>query len=200
MKKKKSPAKRILNGIGTIGVVLIVILTILLVGTRLFGIYPYVVLSGSMEPTYHTGSLIYDKQVDPFELEAGDVITFMLDEDTLATHRIVEVVPDPEDPSTIRFVTKGDANDFIDGGMVHYKNVVGSPIFTIPYLGYLANFVQNPPGLYIAIVFCAILVLLAFLPDLFDEDDKKSKKKKGKKHKAHDKDVAAMWRYKEGEK
>jgi len=198
MKKKKSPAKRILNGIGTIGVVFIVVLTILLVGTRLFGIYPYVVLSGSMEPTYHTGSLIYDKQVDPYELEAGDVITFMLDEDTLATHRIVKVVPDPEDPSTIRFVTKGDANEFIDGSMVHYKNVVGSPIFTIPYLGYLANFVQNPPGLYIAIVFCALIVLLAFLPDLFDEE--KPKKKKGKKHKARDEDVAAMWRYKEGEK
>ena len=178
-KKEKSTAKRILNGIGTIGVVLVVVLTILLVGTRIVGIMPYTVLSGSMEPTYHTGSLIYVKTVDPFELEAGDVITFMLDEDTLATHRIVEVVPDPEDASTIRFVTKGDANEFIDGSMVHYKNVVGTPIFTIPYLGYLANFVQNPPGLYIAIAFCAFLVLLAFLPDLFDEE--KPKKKKGKK-------------------
>jgi len=110
--------------IGTIGVVLIVVLTILLVGSRLFGIYPYTVLSGSMEPTYHTGSLIYVKTVDPFELEAGAVITFMLDEDTLATHRIVEVVPDPEDASTIRFVTKGDAYEFERGepaAMTSYK-------------------------------------------------------------------------------
>lgn len=191
--KKGSAGKRILNTIGTVGVILIVVITILLVGTRVFGIMPYTVLSGSMEPTYHTGSLIYVKNVDPFELEAGDVITFMLDEDTLATHRIVEVVPDEGDPSTIRFVTKGDANEFVDGSMVHYKNVVGTPIFTIPYLGYLANFVQNPPGLYIAIAFCAFLVLLAFLPDLFDEEKGKEKtRKKDRKGSRKDEDADSV--------
>ena len=183
-KPHKSGANKILNTIGTIGVIIIVVITILLVGTRLVNIYPYTVLSGSMEPTYHTGSLIYVKQVDPFQLQSGDVITFMLDEDTLATHRIVEVVPDDEDPSTIRFRTKGDANEFIDGSLVHYKNVVGTPIFTIPYLGYLANFVQNPPGIYVAIAFCAFLVLLAFLPDLFDEEKPKKQDKKRKREEA----------------
>ena len=173
MSKKHSKGKRILNTAGIIVVVIVVILTLLLAGTRLFGIYPYTVLSGSMEPVYHTGSLIYVKKVDPFQLQSGDVITFMLDEDTLATHRIVEVVPDENDPTVIRFMTKGDANTVVDGSLVHYKNVVGTPIFSIPGLGYFANFVQNPPGLYIAIAFCAFLVLLAFLPDLFDEDKKK---------------------------
>ena len=181
-RKQKSKGKKILNAIGTVGVIIVLVLTILLVGVRLIGLHPYTVISGSMEPTYHTGSLIYVKAVDPFELKSGDVITFMLDEETLATHRIVEVVPDAEDPSTVRFVTKGDANDFEDGSMVHYKNVVGTPIFTIPYLGYLATFVQNPPGLYVAIAFCAFLVLLAFLPDLFEED--KNKNAKGRKRDA----------------
>lgn len=185
-RKQKSKGKKILNAIGTVGVIIVLILTILLVGVRLIGLHSYTVLSGSMEPTYHTGSLIYVKSVDPFELKSGDVITFMLDEETLATHRIVEVVPDAEDPSTVRFVTKGDANDFEDGSMVHYKNVVGTPIFTIPYLGYLATFVQNPPGLYVAIAFCAFLVLLAFLPDLFEED--KNKNAKGRKRDAEDTD------------
>lgn len=185
-RKQKSKGKKILNAIGTVGVIIVLILTILLVGVRLIGLHPYTVLSGSMEPTYHTGSLIYVKSVDPFELKSGDVITFMLDEETLATHRIVEVVPDAEDQSTVRFVTKGDANDFEDGSMVHYKNVVGTPIFTIPYLGYLATFVQNPPGLYVAIAFCAFLVLLAFLPDLFEED--KNKNAKGRKRDAEDTD------------
>ena len=180
-KKKASKGKRIINAIATAAVVLVVILTVMLAGTRLFGIYPYTVLSGSMEPTYHTGSLIYVKDVDPFQLQSGDVITFMLDEDTLATHRIVQVVPDENDPTVVRFMTKGDANDVIDGSLVHYKNVVGTPIFSIPYLGYFANFVQNPPGLYIAIAFCAFLVLLAFLPDLFEEDDNKKKRKPEKK-------------------
>ena len=179
--------KKLWNTVTTILVTVVILLAIMLVGIRLIGINVYAVLSGSMEPTYHTGSVIYVKNVDPFELENGDVITFMLDEDTLATHRIVDIIPDEEDPSTIRFQTKGDANEAVDGSLVHYKNVVGTPIFTIPYLGYIANFIQNPPGTYYAIAFVVILLLLAFIPDLFDENKEKdksteSKTKKKKKH------------------
>jgi len=96
----------------------------------------------------------------------------------VATHRIVEVVPDEKDSSVVRFCTKGDANDAEDGSLVHYKNVIGSPVFTIPYLGYVANYIQNPPGTYIAISAGAILILLVFLPDLFGSDDEKKQKKK----------------------
>jgi len=179
--------KKLWNIVTTTLVTVVILLAVLLVGIRLVGINVYAVLSGSMEPTYHTGSVIYVKNVDPFELENGDVITFMLDEDTLATHRIVDIIPDEEDPSTIRFQTKGDANEAVDGSLVHYKNVVGTPIFTIPYLGYIANFIQNPPGTYYAIVFVVILLLLAFIPDLFDDNKEKDqsaepKTKKKKKH------------------
>ena len=150
-------------------------------GVRLFGLQVYTVLSGSMEPAYHTGSLIYVKEVDYTELEAGDVITFMLNEDTVATHRIVGVVPDDEDASVLRFRTKGDANDAEDGTLVHYRNIIGSPVFTIPYLGYVANMIQNPPGTYIAISLGAILLILVFLPDLlFSDQDEQTGKKKGR--------------------
>ena len=152
-----------------------VIVALLLVGARLTGLQVFTVLSGSMEPAYHVGSLIYVKDVDPFELESGDVITFMLDENTVATHRIVEVVPDEEDDSVVRFRTKGDANENVDGSLVHYKNVIGSPVFTIPYLGYAVSYIQNPPGTYVAISAGAILLLLVFLPDLFGDDKKKKK-------------------------
>ena len=147
-------------------VVLAVLLALLLVGARLIGLQVFTVLSGSMEPTYHTGSLIYVKKVDATKLSEGTVITFMLDEDTIATHRIVGVVPDEEDPSVIRYRTKGDANESEDGGLVHYKNVVGTPVFTIPKLGYLANYIQHPPGTYVAISAGALILLLMFLPEL----------------------------------
>ena len=135
-----------------------------------------------MEPTYHVGSLIYVKDVDTDELKAGDVITYMLDEDTIVTHRIADVIPDETDPSIIRFQTKGDANDSVDGSLVHYKNVIGTPVFSIPKLGYLANYIQKPPGRYIAISAGAIILLLVFLPDLFSDDDKSEKKKKKQKN------------------
>ena len=177
--------KKLWNAITTVLVILVVIGALLLVGVRLIGFNVFTVLSGSMEPTYHTGSVIYVKDVDYRELEPGDVITFMLSEDTVATHRIVEVIPDEEDPTVLRYRTKGDANEAEDGGLVHYKNVIGTPVFTIPYLGYVAAYIQQPPGMYVAISCGALLIMLTFLPDLFEkeEEPKESKKKSKKKRK-----------------
>ena len=168
--------KKVWDIFTTILVAAVAILAILLVGVRLFGLQVFTVLSGSMEPTYHTGSLIYVKSVDYRELEAGDVITFMLDEDTVATHRIVEVVPDEDQPDVLRYMTKGDANDAVDGSLVHYRNVIGTPVFSIPKMGYFANFIQEPPGTYVAISAGAIILILVFIPDLFDDGDKNKKK------------------------
>ena len=170
--------KKIWNVISTVLVALVVLLALLLVGARVVGLHVFTVLSGSMEPIYHTGSLIYVKEVDPYTIEVGQPITFMLDENTVATHRVVGIVPDEEDPTVIRFCTKGDANEAEDGGLVHYKNVIGTPIFSIPYLGYVADYIQHPPGMYIAISAGAVLLLLVFIPDIF-ADEKGKKKKPG---------------------
>lgn len=91
--------KKIWNVISSILVAVVVLLALLLVGARIVGLQVFTVLSGSMEPTYHTGSLIYVKKVDPYTIEVGQPITFMLDESTIATHRVVGIVPDEEDPS-----------------------------------------------------------------------------------------------------
>ncbi len=168
--------KKIWDIITTVLVGIVVLLAVLLVGARVIGLQVFTVLSGSMEPAYHTGSLIYVKEVDAFDLEMGDVITFMLNEDTVATHRIVEVVPDETDSSVIRFRTKGDANNVEDGSLVHYKNVIGTPVFTIPYLGYVASYIQKPPGMYVAIAVGAFILMLSFIPDLFAKEEEEKDK------------------------
>ncbi len=167
--------------VSSVLVALVVILALLLVGARLVGLQVFTVLSGSMEPTYHTGSLIYVKKVDPYTITEGTPITFMLDENTIATHRVVGIVPDEDDPTVIRFRTKGDANEAEDGSLVHYKNVIGTPIFSIPYLGYAADYIQHPPGMYIAISAGALLLLLMFIPDIFADDGKSKKAGRRKK-------------------
>lgn len=158
--------KKTANILSTLAVILALVLVLLLVAPRVFGMHVFTVLSGSMEPVYPVGSMIYVKSVDPFQLNEGDVISFLLDEDTVATHRIVGIVADDEDESVIRFRTKGDANDAEDGSLVHCRNVVGTPIFTIPKLGYFADYIQHPPGMYIAISAAAIVLLILLLPDL----------------------------------
>ena len=183
--------KKIWNAVTTVLVALVVLVAIALGGVRLIGLTPYTVLSGSMEPTYHVGSLIYVKKVDYTQLQPGDVITFMISEDTLATHRIVEVVPDETDPWVLRYRTQGDSNEAADGGLVHYKNIVGTPIFTIPKMGYFASWVQNPPGTYIAITVGVVLLILLFLPDLLRMADESDKKAAAKKQAKEDSEPAA---------
>lgn len=70
--------RKIWDGITTILVVMVVLLAIALVGVRVVGLQVYTVLSGSMEPAYPTGSVIYVKEVDYKTLEVGDPITFMV--------------------------------------------------------------------------------------------------------------------------
>lgn len=173
-----SRALNLINKVTTVLILILVLLATLLVGGKLFGYQTYTVLSGSMEPAYPVGSLIYVKSVKLEEVAAGDVITFMVNEETVATHRVVEIVPDEENPEVLRFRTKGDANTAEDGALVHYRNVIGTPILTIPYLGFFAEYIQNTPGRYMAISAGAVLLLLLFLPDLLGEEDKKSKEKK----------------------
>lgn len=173
--------KKTLNIISNVLVVLLIALTLVLGGAWLAGLRTYTVLSGSMEPTYHTGSILYVKKIAAEDIQAGTVITFMLNEDTVVTHRVVEVVPDEEDPTVLRFRTKGDANDAEDGTLVHYKNVVGTPVFTIPYLGYFSNWITHAPGKYIAITAAVVFLILLFLPDMLkkaDEADKKAAERK----------------------
>lgn len=131
------------------------------------------VLSGSMEPTYHTGSMLYLKQVDPEEIQVGDPITFELNDKTNGTHRVVEI-----DREKRVFITKGDNNDNVDGKPVSFDSLKGKPIFNIPYLGYFADFVTNPPGRYVAIAVGCVIFLMLFIPDLLfpsPEDQEKMK-------------------------
>lgn len=154
-------------------VIVMVLVAALLAGARLVGLQVYTVISGSMEPNYHLGSIIYVQKIEPTELKERDVITFMLSENTVATHRIIEIVPDENDPTVLRFRTKGDANQIEDSNLVHHKNVLGKVVGTIPYLGYVSDFVQHPPGTYITLGAAAIMILAVFLPDILMPEKKK---------------------------
>ena len=172
--------KKVWSIFSTVVVVLMVLCAVFLMGSRLLGFNCYTVISGSMEPTYSVGDLLYVKKVDPADIKVGDPITFVLNEDlVVATHRVVEV-----DTEHNRFYTKGDANEIPDSRPVLFQNVKGVPQFAIPKMGYVSDFVQNPPGMYISIVVGGVLILLVFLPDLIAK-----KKKEGEETDAPAADV-----------
>ena len=164
--------KNIWNVISTAILAVFVVFAIALVGVRLFGVDVYTVLSGSMEPTYKTGSVIWVKTCEPEDVQVGDPITFVLDEDlTVATHRVVAI-----DEVEGEFTTKGDANEDIDGAPVLFENLIGKPVFTVPAMGYFVNWIQNPPGTYMAISIGAVVFILMLLPSIFGKDEGESPK------------------------
>ena len=104
----------------------------------------------------------------------GDAITFVMNESlVVATHRVVEI-----DLQNQCFITKGDANQFADAAPVHFNNLIGVPRFRIPLLGYVSNFVQHPPGSYITVGFCLVLLAAVFLPDLLFKEDEQEEQVK----------------------
>ena len=164
----KSTFKKIWNIVSTILVVFMVLCAVFLMGSRLIGYQCYTVISGSMEPKYRVGDLLYVKAVNIEDIKAGDDITFILNEDlVVATHQVVRV-----DAEKQHFYTKGLANETEDSEPVHFNNVIGVPQFSIPKLGYVSDFVQNPPGTYITIGVGIVLILIVFLPDLFGKKKK----------------------------
>lgn len=140
------------------------LLTLVLVGTKLLGYELLTIDSGSMEPHFPIDSLILVKHVDPATLKENDVITFAIDENgTLVTHRIMAAKP------TERvFLTKGDANELYDASPVLWSNVVGKAELCLPKVGSafrLLTAEKNRVYVYIAIGILAGLMILWFVLD-----------------------------------
>ena len=164
--------KKIWDTVTTVLVVLVVVFAVFLMGSRLVGLQVFNVISGSMEPTYSVGDLLYVKTVDPDSVRVGDPITFVLNEDlVVATHRVVDI-----DAENRLFTTKGDANKSEDAAPVHFNNLIGVPVFAVPLLGYVSAYIQSPPGMYVAIGLGAALLAAVFLPDLLTKKEKKEEK------------------------
>ena len=157
--------KKIVHVLANITYVLIIAYAIVCI-SMIFGYHPVVVLSGSMEPTYKTGSIIYYKKISQKELKVGDVITFNAN-NKMVSHRIVNI-----DNELIE--TKGDANDVSDANKVRYENVYGKVAkISIPYIGYYIKTVNE--NLTIVVIATVIILVSEFLlsnTETFDINNK----------------------------
>lgn len=133
----------------------------------------FTVLSGSMEPSIHVGSVVVIKPVSNYKI--GDVITFGKT-DIPTTHRIAEMkVVEGE----MVYQTKGDANDSPDGEEVNAKDIRGKVMFSIPWFGYVVDFVKKPMGLMVVIIVPSVIIVYDQLQGILREMKKlKSKVKK----------------------
>ena len=163
--------RMITKTISTLVLTAVVLLVVLLTGIKWIGYTPYTVLSGSMEPAYHVGSVIYVRNIAADDLRKGDTVTFYISGGTIATHRIVEVIG--EGTTELSFRTKGDANEVTDG-IIPASAIIGKAEFSIPYLGYVSTFLQNPLGIICVIGICVVLFVISYIIELLFPKVKKA--------------------------
>jgi len=148
---------------------------IIVTSFNLFGFQAFVVKSGSMEPKIQTGSVVIDQTKTDYKSQ--DIITFKIsDSQDTVTHRITKV---NQDADVISYQVKGDANATPDPDPVLKTNVVGSVLFSIPFLGFLIAFIRTIPGLIIFIAIPALIIVSEEIGNVKTEVKKIINKNKG---------------------
>lgn len=125
----------------------------------IIGYEPAIVMSGSMEPTYHTGSVMLIDTNQKKDVRIGDTIAFITGGEYIA-HRIV-------DTCDKGYITRGDANKSRDPWVVAYTDIKGKVVMSIPWLGYVFKTLSGTAGIIIA----ASLVIIMGLSALIVHED-----------------------------
>ncbi|MBY6539921.1 signal peptidase I [Rhodococcus sp. BP-349] len=117
------------------------VLVIAVLIPKIAGAQPYTILTPSMSPTYPPGTLVVVKPTDL--IGPGTVVTYQVQSGLpeVVTHRVMSTAFD--DRGERRFVTQGDANDSPDRALVRPEQIRGSVWYSVPYLGYVNNWLTG---------------------------------------------------------
>jgi signal peptidase len=160
--------------LGTAATGVALILAALMLVPPLFGLHRYVLTGGSMEPTIHRGSVIFDRVVPVSSLRVGDIITYTPPPGGqgpvahAVTHRIVWVGRDRFGAPAFR--TRGDANHAVDPWRFTLHSATQArEVFAIPYVGYVIAALSLRPVRIALIGVPALLIALGILVSLWQD-------------------------------
>lgn len=163
--------KKIIN---IIDYVLISVLGIIIISSLVLYLLNYrvrIVVSGSMEPTIKTGSLMYYKKIseeDVYEkISIDTIITYKSSDGIDVTHQVISL-----DEESDAIITQSILSDSTADKPIKANQVLGIYAFSIPLLGFVINFLKNPFVL-IGIIIIIILFILCNLLFKFIKDYRK---------------------------
>lgn len=171
MGEEKVPKTALGKAISVVGVIVCVFLALVLIVNVTFivrsyiypdkipdflGYKPFIVLSGSMEPTILAGDLIVTRAIAPEQIVKDDIIAFRAEQNTVVTHRVTDVRT--EDGLT--FLTKGDANTGADAKAVGVADLEGIYLWRVAGAGRFAMFLQTPIGMLLFVITPLCLFIL----------------------------------------
>lgn len=159
--------KKVVSVATTLFLVLVIALTgFLFIGkinggkTTLLGSEIMVVLSGSMAPTFNTGSVVAVKPIKFEEIKKGDIVTFKNEDDLTVTHRVVEITDG-------KLITRGDANNGNDSIPVTADRVIGKVQYSVPLVGYAIDFIRSKVGMLVFLGVPGIYLIISQIWKLF---------------------------------
>lgn len=165
-----------------------------------FGYKPFIVLSGSMEGKIHKGDLIVTKSIDAKTLKVNDIIAFRDAEDTVTTHRIIDIVVNN---GVTQFITKGDNNSTQDRNLVDLDDVEGIYVTSIPGFGTIMNSLSEPTTILALSLMITVIFVIGFMISIRREKKEereeflkfKMMKEYYEKEKKYDDDINDKYRF-----
>ncbi|MHA1489536.1 MAG: signal peptidase I [Promethearchaeota archaeon] len=144
-----------------------------------------VVVSGSMEPNISKGDLLFLKGMDPadikegtIEAKNGDIIVYDArglwsgaPNDPIV-HRVVDKI---YENGSWFFLTKGDANSYVDGAYVHQSRILGVVCGKIPMVGWVKIFLTETGILIPLLVILSFLLVISIVWDIIKDEEKEEK-------------------------
>jgi len=127
-----------------------------------------VVLSGSMEPAFHRGDLLFLTNYQDEPVRVGEIVVFKVEgRDIPIVHRVLKLHEKGDANRTIKFVTKGDNNSVDDRGLyapnqlwLTDKDIVGRARGFLPYVGMVTIYMNEYPKLKYAVLGCLGMYVL----------------------------------------
>lgn len=117
-----------------------------------------VVLSGSMEPAFYRGDLLFLTNYKEEPIRVGEIVVFKVEgREIPIVHRVLKV--HEKEDGEVKFLTKGDNNQVDDRGLyapgqlwLQKKDVVGRAKGYVPYVGIVTILMNDFPKFKYAIL------------------------------------------------
>jgi signal peptidase I len=128
-----------------------------------------VVLSGSMEPAFYRGDILFLSMNDKSPIRVGEIVVYNIQgRDIPIVHRIIEVHEPNELNDKVKLLTKGDNNKVDDRGLynkgqlwLRETEIMGRAYGCVRYVGMLTILLNDYPILKFAILGMMGLLVMA---------------------------------------
>jgi len=128
----------------------------------LMGYSVMMVLTDSMHSEIPRGSLVAIKRVDPAEIRVGDDVTYIREDNSTVTHRVIGIAENYGGSGMRGFQTQGVDNRLPDPDIVYANNIAGKVEWHNAFIGQTAVFLRLnwAYAVILAVILLALTVTL----------------------------------------